>query len=84
MSARFGQAPKGRNSSAQGKALGGVIQICFSPERAKQFCSALSGLVLFPNLEPRALPWAIESRAFSAEHLRRFTPAATAKEFLLC
>ncbi len=63
-------APTGRHSTAQGKALGHTSEIFFSPERAKPLRPAPSGLENFSTLPPRALPWAIESRAFSAESTR--------------
>lgn len=59
-------APTGRHSSAQGKALSYAPEISPSPERAAQTRPAPSGLEIFSVIQPRALPWADESRAFSA------------------
>ena len=62
---RMTSAPTGRHSSAQGKALGFWFSRLFSPERAERGF-ALSGLGSFFHASPRALPWAVEGRAFSA------------------
>ena len=64
--AAHSSAPTGRHSTAQGKALGYTSEIFSSPERAEPLRHVPSGLENFFMLPPRALPWAVESRAFSA------------------
>src|SRR5262250_2931825 len=61
--------PKGRNSSAQGNALGErATQHLFSPEGAKLAASdALSGLFAVCIAKPRASPWAVEFEPFGLD-----------------
>jgi len=70
LSRTYFSAPTGRHSTAQGKALGHTPEIFSRPERAELHRHAPSGLENFSTLPPRALPWAIESRAFSAGSTR--------------
>ena len=64
-------APTGRNSTAQGNALGRKSHGITSPVGAKYGCVAPSGLKFSYTAIPRALPWAIELRPVGAKPLRR-------------
>ena len=77
-------APPGRDSTAQGNALGNVMRKVFRPEGAEPSCFALSGLGEIRGVSPRALPWAVESSAFSAAPgIRRGEAAFTMAEIAI-
>ena len=66
------KAPKGRNSIAQGNALGIEMKEILSPERATPAGGcALSGLGFFAGISPRALPWALNLSPFQGSRSRQ-------------
>ncbi len=67
-------APKGRNTIAQGNALGMELREIASPVGAKYGCKncvAPTGLKFSYTAIPRALPWAVVLRPVGAKPLRR-------------
>ena len=67
-------APKGRNSSAQGAALGVWCKLVFSPEGAEPFVTPFQGLEIILEIRPGLCP-GLTNDALSALMVRsRFTP----------
>ena len=72
-------APTGRNTIAQGNALGMELQEIASPVRAKYGCKghiAPTGLKFSFTAIPRALSWAITGRPFRAKQSQYCYPLA--------